>query len=217
MISGNGQAYTLVTYVNPKDFRTLSPANVQLQILAACMQDSPIFLKASDFNLSSANTNAFEVDLEIERKIQKLAWPEICASIFHEVCPGYSDKPNAALKHICQTYKDNDRTLVTTPVFAYYQRIMNANHPFSKDVHFPVSVCNYLINSLDQCLTSIFCRNHPDYDQPHDTRASLQRSRLPIILCAMQSAKEEVQTYTSIARNAIGSQAIHSNATACPS
>ncbi len=42
MISGNGQAYTLVTYAGPKDFRTLSPANIQLQILPACMQDSPI-------------------------------------------------------------------------------------------------------------------------------------------------------------------------------
>jgi hypothetical protein len=69
MISGNGQAYTLVTYAVPKDFCTLSPANVQLQILAACMQDSPILLKASNFNLPSVNTNPFEFGLEIECKI----------------------------------------------------------------------------------------------------------------------------------------------------
>ena len=119
MISGNGHAYTLITYAGPEDFRTLSPAGVQLQILAMCMQDSPILLKASDFNLPSANTNAFEVGLEIECKVQQLAWPEICASFFHKVCPGYSDKPHAALAHICQTYKDSDGTLVTTPVFAY--------------------------------------------------------------------------------------------------
>jgi hypothetical protein len=47
LTSGGGQAYTLVTYAHPEDFHTLSPANVQLQILAACMQDSPILLKAS--------------------------------------------------------------------------------------------------------------------------------------------------------------------------
>ncbi len=63
MISSNGQAYTLVTYAGPKDFCTLSPADVQLQILAACMQDSPIRLKPSDFNLPLVNTNAFEVGL----------------------------------------------------------------------------------------------------------------------------------------------------------
>jgi hypothetical protein len=182
MFSGNGQAYTLVTYAGPKDFCTLSPANVQLQILASCMQDNPIFLKASDFYLPSANTGAFEVGLEIERKIWQLTWPEICASAFHEVCPSYSDKPYAALEHIRQTCNDSNGTLVTTPVFAYYQKVMNAIRPFSKDVCFPVSMCNYLIDGLDQRLTSIFRRNYPNYGQPHDMLASHQRSRFPIIL-----------------------------------
>jgi hypothetical protein len=163
------------------------------------MQDSPILLKASEFNLPLANTNAFEVSLEIERKIRQLAWPEICASVFHEVFPGYSDKPHAALEHICQTYKDSDGTLVTTPVCANYQRVMNAISPSSKEVCFSVSMCNCLIDGLDQCLTSIFHCNYPDYGQPHDMLASHQHSQFPIILSAMQSAKEEVQTYTSIA------------------
>ncbi len=95
-----------MTYAGPDDFRMLSSTEVQLQVLAACMQDSPILLEASDFNLPLANTDAFKIDLKIERKIQQLAWPEICASILHEVCPGYSDKPHATLEHIGQTYKD---------------------------------------------------------------------------------------------------------------
>jgi hypothetical protein len=94
---------------------------------------------------------------------------------------------------------------------------MNAIHPFSEDVLFPASVCNYLIDGLDQRLTSTFRPNYPDYCQPHDMLASHQRSRLPIILHAMQLAEEEIQTYTSIARNAFGGQAFHSNATAYPS
>ncbi len=52
------------------------------------------------------------------------------------------------LEHICQTYKDSNGALVTTPVFAYYQRVMNAICPFSKDVHFLVSLCNDLIDGL---------------------------------------------------------------------
>jgi hypothetical protein len=130
---------------------------------------------------------------------------------------GYSNKPHVALEHICQTYKDSNGTLITTPVFAYYQRVMNTIHPFSKDVCFPVSVCNYLINGLDQHLTSIFRHNSPNYGQPHNMLASHQRSHFPIILRAMQSAEEEVQTYTSIARNAVGGQAFHSNPTVYPS
>jgi hypothetical protein len=67
--NGNRQADILVTYASPDDFRMLSSTDVKLQILAACMQDSPILLKASAFNLPSANTSAFNIGLEIERKI----------------------------------------------------------------------------------------------------------------------------------------------------
>ncbi len=94
---------------------------------------------------------------------------------------------------------------------------MNAICSFSKDICFFVSKCNYLIDGLDQRPTSIFRRNYPDYGQPHDMLASHQRSQFPIILRAMQSAKEEVQTYTSIAWNAISGQAFHAKATAYPS
>jgi hypothetical protein len=57
----------------------------------------------------------------------------------------------------------------------------------------------------------------PTTVSPHDMLASHQRRRFPIILRAIQSAEEEVQTYTSIARNAVSGQAFHSNTTAYPS
>jgi hypothetical protein len=116
-----------------------------------------------DFNQPLANTNSFEIGLEIEQKIQRLAWQENCTSIFHEVCPGYSNKPHATLKHIFQTYKDGEGTLVTTPIVPYYQKVMNAIHPISEDTGFPVSFCNYLIDGLDQRLVLIFHPNYLDY------------------------------------------------------
>ncbi len=132
LVNGNAVNYTLTTYTGPGDLRTLSPAEVQLNILELCMQDLPILLKASNFNLQSANTDCSEIGLEIEGKIRQLAWPEICASVFHKVCPGYSDKPHATLEHIWQTYKDVHGTVVTSPVFAYYHRIMNAIRPLAR-------------------------------------------------------------------------------------
>jgi hypothetical protein len=62
MTNGHGHAYTLMTYAGPDNWPTLSLAKVQLQILAACMQDSPILLEA----LALANTDAFELGLEID-------------------------------------------------------------------------------------------------------------------------------------------------------
>jgi hypothetical protein len=81
MTNGNRQEFTLVRHAGPDNFRMLSLAVSQLQILAACMQDSPILLKSLDFNLLSAKTDAFKVGLENERKIWQLAWQDICASL----------------------------------------------------------------------------------------------------------------------------------------
>jgi hypothetical protein len=66
MTNGHGHTYNLVPYAGPNDFRQLSSAKVQLQILATCMQDSPILLKALDVDLHLVNTDVFEIGLEIE-------------------------------------------------------------------------------------------------------------------------------------------------------
>jgi hypothetical protein len=61
-----------MTYAGSDDFRTLSPADIHLQILAACMQDSPILLKASNFNLPLTNTDAFEIGPEMNGRFNSL-------------------------------------------------------------------------------------------------------------------------------------------------
>jgi hypothetical protein len=84
-----------------------------------------VVLKASDFNLAQANMDSTKIAHDIETKILKLSWPQICSSVFGEICPGYSDQLQAALEHICQTFTVVECNVVMIPVFAYYQRIMN--------------------------------------------------------------------------------------------
>jgi hypothetical protein len=102
MTNRNGGAYTLVSYLGPADLRTLTPPEVKAQILDIFLQDGPVLLQASNFNLATANTdtNAFAIDTK--RKILKIAWHQICTSIFNEICPEYSNQPQAALEHIKQ-------------------------------------------------------------------------------------------------------------------
>jgi len=120
-------------------------------------------LAASDFNLTHANTDTHAVSAEIDRKILKMAWHQLCASIFTEICPGYSNQPQAALEHIRQSFIDSEGNLSCTPVFAYYQRMMNAMRPFAGEAVFPKSVCNALIDGMDKHLMAIFRRNYPDH------------------------------------------------------
>jgi hypothetical protein len=131
-------------------------------------------LEAPDFNLQNTMTNSIGIAMEVDGKILKLAWHQLCTLIFNELCPGYSNQPQAALKHIKQSYLDTEGNLVCTPVFAYYQRMMNAMHPFASKVQFPKSICNALIDGLDKRLIAIFRRNYPNHAVPHNLQGSFQ-------------------------------------------
>ncbi len=140
MTNGAGAVYNLLSFLGVDDLRTLTPPEVKATILDPCLQDGPVLLKASDFNLQIANTDSTDISANIEHKILKLAWHQICTFVFAEICPGYSSQPHAALDHIKQSYVDNEGNMVSTPLFAYYQRMMNGMRPFAGDARFPVSV-----------------------------------------------------------------------------
>ncbi len=75
----------------------LNATQVQADILVHVQQDAPMLLKASDFNLRTANTDLNNISLE-----NLLAWHQICASVFAEICTSYTNQPQAALNHIKQ-------------------------------------------------------------------------------------------------------------------
>jgi hypothetical protein len=207
MTNGNGGAYTLVSYLGLADIRTLTPPEVKAQILDVCLQDRPVLLQASNFNLATANTDANAFAIDNKRKILKIAWHQICTSIFNKICPEYSNQPQAALKHIKQSYQDGNGNVVCTPAIAYYQRMMNAMQPFARDECFPISICNKLINGINQRLVPIFHCHYQEYAVIHDLQASYQCSRFPLILSTMKLAEDEVQSIATIARSSVGGQA----------
>jgi hypothetical protein len=121
MTNGVGGAYNRVSFLGVDDLHLLTPPDVQTFLLDATLQDGPVLCKASDFNLQNANTDSTDIALDIEQKILKLAWHQLCTFVFAEICPGYSSQPHAALDHIKQSYVDTDGNMVSTPVFTYYQ------------------------------------------------------------------------------------------------
>ncbi len=217
MTNGVGAAYNLVSFLGVDDLRTLTPPVVQTVLLHACLQDGPVLLKASDFNLQNANTDSTDIALNIKQKILKLAWHQLCASVFAKICPGYSSQPHAALDHFKQSYVNSEGNMVSTLVFAYYQRMMNGLRPFAGEACFPVSVCNMLMDGFDSRLVPIFRQNYKDYALAHDLQASFQCSKFPAILSAMQMSEDEVKLITAIAQSSVGGQAFHANAMAFPS
>jgi hypothetical protein len=212
--NGVGTAYNLVSFLGVDDLHTLTPPVVQTVLPDACLQDGPVLLKASDFNLQNANTDSTDIALDIKQKILKLAWHQLCTSIFAKICPS---QPHAALDHIKQSYVDSEGNMVSTPVFAYYQRMMNGMWPFAGEARFPVSVCNMLMDGLNSRLVLIFRQNYKDYALVHDLQASFQCSKFLVILSAMQMSEDEVKSITAIAQSSVGGQGFHANAMAFPS
>jgi hypothetical protein len=217
MVNGNGVAYNLNSYLGPANLWTLMPDMVRTTILNPVLKDGPVLLEASNFNLQNVNTNASGIGMEIDGEIVKLVWHQLCALIFNELYPGYSNQPQAALKHIKQSYVDANGNHVCIPVFAYYKGMMNAMHPFAGKALFSKSVCNVLIDGLDKQLMAIFCHNYANHAILHDLQAWYQRSHFPIILQALQLVEDEVHSISAIACSSIVRQAFKLNAPAFPS
>ena len=87
MTNGRGAAYTLVSFFGVDNIRSINPNDVKADILTPVRQNGPVSLQASNFNLQTANTNSQEIAAEINGKIVKLAWHQVCASIFNKLCP----------------------------------------------------------------------------------------------------------------------------------
>jgi hypothetical protein len=115
MVNDNNVNYNLTSYFRPADLRAMTPNNIRTVILDASLQMGPVVLKASDFNLAQANTDSTKIARSIKTKILKLVWPQICSSVLGEICPRYSDQPQAVLEHIRLTFTIMEGNVIMTP------------------------------------------------------------------------------------------------------
>jgi hypothetical protein len=214
LTNGTGSAYTLLTFHGVSDLRTLSPADVQAQLLIVTFQDGPIDLQPARFNLSLARTDSTELRSEIEAKILRLSFSTVCNALFLELCPGYSSQPHAAIDHICQIYVDCNGNQVASMVQAYFQQLMGAAHPFSSQRDFPVSVCTKFQDGLNPRLLTGFRRYFLAHSVVQLLNATHQRKTLQSMLQAAQQAEDDLHAVQRVAPEAVGmSQAFHASAT----
>jgi len=209
VVNGHGVAYNLSTYHGPADLRTMTAAEVLAQIIDPCLQQGPITLENADFNLAAANIDTTKHRDLLNTKILTLGFTQICAAMFKQLCPGYSDQPHAVIEHICQSAPGPDGQLVVATVHEYFQRLQNASRPFAARKTLPIDLCGRFIICLDRRLLPSFRRLYPNYADVHDLSSVAQRVKLPIILAAAQLAEDEVHQLQDIARSVTGGQGFH--------
>ncbi len=216
LLNGTRTAYNLLTFHGPSDLQTLSPAEIQAQLLKVTFQDGPVDLQPARFNLSSARarTDSTELQSEIKAKILRLSFSTVCNALFLKLCPGYSSQPHAAIDHIRQIHNDHDGNQVASTVQAYFQQMMGAARPFSSLRKFPVSVCARFQEGLDPRLQTGFRRYFPQHSIMQLLNATHQRKMLQTMLQAAQQAEDNLHAVQRIAREVVGmSQAFHASAT----
>ena len=214
MTDGLGNEYNLTTWHGVSDLSTLSADEVRIRVLEPCLQDGPIALRPADFNLGDANIDAGSIRETIQAKILRLGFRQICASIFVQLCPGYSDQPHAVLEHIRQTSVGPDGQPVTASVLDYYQRMQNATRPFQMQERYPISVCDRFIQGLDRTILPSFRKMYPNHSLVHDLSGSYQRRMMSVILSAAQAAEDECKQFQDIARGMLASQGFFASASA---
>jgi hypothetical protein len=155
-----------------------------MQILEPCLQDGPIALHPANFNLGNANMDTTAIMESIHAKISKLSFRQICASIFTQLCPNYSNQPHAALEHIQQMLTGPDGQSVTATVIEHYKHMLNLARPFATQKHYAISVCNHFIQGLDRTLLPSFCSKYTNHSVVHNLDGAYQRCMLPVILAA---------------------------------
>jgi hypothetical protein len=193
-----------MTWHGADDLSTLSTKEVRTLILNPSLPNGPIALCESNYNLTEANVDSKGIHKTIHAKILQLGFKQICPSIFQQLCPGYSNQPHAALKHIRQSAPGPDGQLVTALVVDYYQHMLNAMRPFATWKEYPISVCNCFIRGLNRHIIAGFQCMYPQHSTIHALNGTYQHQQLAIILHASQATKDEVHQVQDIARGMLG-------------
>jgi hypothetical protein len=209
MTNGAGGAYNLTTHHGPGNLRTMTAAKVLTQIVNPCLQQGPITLKNADFNLAAANVDTTKHRDLLNSKILQLGFKQICAAMFRQLCPSYSDQPHAVIEHIRQSAPGTDSQLIVATIHEYFQCLQNASRPFAAHKTLPIDLCGRFIIGLDCRLIPSFCRLYPNHADVHDLSSAVQSAKLPIILAAAQLAKDEVHQLQDITQSVTGSQGFY--------
>jgi hypothetical protein len=119
MANAGGITYNLTTWHGAANLALLMRDQVRVTLLEPSLQDGPILLSPADFNLGDANINAITARKNIHTKVLYPGFKQIAASVFVQLCPGYSDQPHAVLEHIRQTLTGADGQPVTASIIEY--------------------------------------------------------------------------------------------------
>jgi hypothetical protein len=201
LIGGSNKAYNLTTFTGAADLRTLSPLEVQRDLLSETHQDGPFDLLQPAFNLTSCQTDSSVVyGRNLKTLVVKLASDSVHEQLFSELVPGYSMEPHSVLEHIWQSYVDENGVTVNLGAQVYYTTFLNAMRPFYDLEDFPIDVAGVFMSYIEPTLMKSFRAHYSDFGQTREHTAIVQRRILTDMLKALIRAEADVSNILEIVR-----------------
>jgi hypothetical protein len=156
LLNGHNVAYNLTTFLGAADLRTLSPLEIQRDILNEMHQDGPFDLLQPAFNLTSCQTNSSVVYGNLKTLVVKLASNTVHEQLFSVLVPGYSMEPHSVLEHIWQSYIDDSGVPVRQSAQVYYTTFLNAMRLLYNLEEYPIDVAGVFMAHIEPTLMKSF-------------------------------------------------------------
>jgi hypothetical protein len=200
LLNGNNVAYNLTTFLGAANLLTLSPLEIQRDILDETHQDGPFDLLQPAFNLTSCQMDSSVVYRNLKTLVVKLASDTVHEQLFSVLVPEYSMEPQSVLEHIWQSYVDDSGVPILQSAQVYYTTFLNAMQPFYDLEEYPIDVAGVFMAHIEPTLMKMksFRVHYPDFGQACERTAIIQRWILMDMLKALIRAEADVSNILEI-------------------
>jgi hypothetical protein len=173
-------------------------------VLFLVPQDGPIDLVEAAFNVATASIDEEVIMDRINKAILKIAKSTILASIFSQTCPNFTNKPQAAVESLWQsfTYAEGNHHHYTIAIFS--SMFMAALRPMVDYTVYPIDTVNLYINRLDDDIINVLKELYPRHSEPHDRAGCIQCQQLAEVIRLSDIAETRVNNMKSIVSHHMG-------------
>jgi hypothetical protein len=112
--------------------------------------------------------------------------------IFIHQCPGYTNKPYAAVEGITQTYPNASGNIVCLSIAQYSFILQNAARTFAHLMVYPCDLCGIFMQGMHPDFKAAFEELYDQHAAPHDRNGRAQCTAYAKILKAATQAKRQV-------------------------
>ena len=141
--------------------------------------------------------------MKISEQIHGIAWPSIVDARFLEQCPNFSSDPQAPLKLIKQTIKDENGGTVTLAGHEYYRCFQLAASALMTESQLKLDLTGTFLNGLDTCIRNKICAIDPDEGAVCSRNTDKRIKELCSLLQLITSAETDIKSTGNIVKDAI--------------